>query len=51
MDRKNLSSEIDSKEHVSSIDSDSVNKAVERASKDRNFILYAVKQLTGLRLK
>jgi hypothetical protein len=49
MDRKNLSSEIDSKEHISSIDSDSVNKAVERASKDRNFILYAVKQLTGLK--
>jgi hypothetical protein len=49
MDRKNLSSEIDSEEHISGIHSDSINNAVERASKDRNFILNAVEQLSGLK--
>jgi hypothetical protein len=49
MDRKNSSSNIDSEEHISTINSDSVNKAVERASKDRNFILFAVEQLSGLK--
>lgn len=49
MDRKKLSDEIDSEEHISDINSGSVNKAVERASKDRNFILYAVEQLSGLK--
>ena len=49
MDRKDLSSKIDSERHISSVDSASVNKAVERASKDRNFILNAVKQLNGLK--
>ena len=49
MERKNLSSKIDSEMHISSVDSASVNKAVERASKDRNFILNAVEQLDGLK--
>ena len=49
MDRKNLSSKIESEKHVSSVDTDSVNKAVEKASKDRNFILNAVQQLNGLK--
>jgi len=35
--------------HVSKIDTKSINKAVEKASKDRNFISNAVKQLDGLR--
>jgi hypothetical protein len=49
MDRKTLSSKIDSENDISSVDSDSVNKAVERASKDRNFILNAVEQLNRLK--
>jgi hypothetical protein len=49
MDRKNLSSKIDSENHTSSVDSSSVDKAVERASKDRNFILNAVEQLNRLK--
>ena len=49
MDRTNLSSKIESEKHTSRVDTDSVNKAVEKASKDRNFILNAVEQLDGLK--
>ncbi len=49
MDSKDLSSKIESEKHISSVDSGSINKAVERASKDRNFILNSVEQLNGLK--
>lgn len=39
---------IRSGKHVSTIDTESINKAIEKASKDRNFISYAVDQLKGL---
>jgi hypothetical protein len=49
MDSEKYTSKIESEKHVSNVDSDSVNKAVERASRDRNFILNAVEQLNGLK--
>lgn len=49
MDSEDYPGKIESEKHVSDVDSDSVNKAVERASKDRNFILNAVEQLNGLK--
>ena len=43
------SSKIESERHIPTVDSDSVNKAVERSSIDKNFILNAVEQLKGLK--
>jgi len=49
MDSEDYPGKIESEKHVSDVDSDSVNKAVERASKDRIFIFNAVEQLNGLK--
>jgi Protein of unknown function (DUF2795) len=43
------SSKIESERHIPTVDSDSVNKAVERSSRDKNFISNAVEQLRGLK--
>ena len=43
------SSKIESERHFPTVDSDSVNKAVERSSRDKNFISNAVEQLRGLK--
>lgn len=40
---------IESERHIPTVDSDSVNKAVERSSRDKNFISNAVEQLRGLK--
>ncbi len=40
MDSNDLSSKIEAERHIPSVDSNSVNKAVERGSRDRIFILY-----------
>jgi Protein of unknown function (DUF2795) len=44
-----ISKEIQSVSHLSTVDTESVNKSVERASKDRIFISNAIDQLNGLR--
>ena len=43
------SSKIESERHIPTVDSDSVNKAVERSRRDKNFISNAVEQLKGLK--
>lgn len=43
------SSKIESERHIPTVDSDSVNKAVERSRRDKNFISNAVEQLRGLK--
>ncbi len=50
MNGDDLSDEIESERHVPTVDSNSLNKAVERASGDRNFISKAVEQLDGLKV-
>jgi hypothetical protein len=42
--------EIHSERHYSRTDTDSLNKAVEKASEDRNFVTNTVDQLKGLKL-
>ncbi len=49
MDNNDSSNKIESERHIRTVDSDSVNKAVERSSRDKNFILNAVEQLKGLK--
>ena len=49
MHSEKYTSKIESEKHVSNVDSDSVNKAVERSSRDKNFISNAVGQLRGLK--
>ncbi len=48
MDSNDSHDKIESERHIRTVDSDSVNKAVERSSRDKNFILNAVEQLKGL---
>lgn len=43
------SNEVRSVNHVSTVDTKAINKAVEKASKDRNFISNVVKRLDGLK--
>jgi len=43
MDKEN----IHSVRHVSTLDTKSINKAIEKASTDRDFITFAVEQLNG----
>jgi len=40
--------EVRSDRHVAESDAKSINQAVEKASKDRNFIIKAVEQLDGV---
>jgi hypothetical protein len=49
MDNNDSSNKIESDRHIPTIDSDSVNRAVERSSRDKNFISNAVQQLRGLK--
>lgn len=49
MDSNDSPNKIESDRHISTLDSDSVNRAVERSSMDKNFILNAVEQLKGLK--
>jgi len=49
MDNNDSSNKIESERHIPTVDSDSVNKAVERSSRDKNFISTAVEQLRGLK--
>jgi hypothetical protein len=49
MDSNDSSNKIESDRHIPTIDSDSVNRAVERSSRDKNFISNAVQQLRGLK--
>ena len=49
MDSNDSHDKIESERHIRTVDSDSVNKAVERSSRDKNFILNAVEQLKGLK--
>ena len=49
MDSNDSPNKIESDKHISTVDSDSVNRAVERSSKDKNFISNAVEQLKGLK--
>jgi hypothetical protein len=49
MDSNDSSDKIDSERHIPTVDSDSVNKAVERSRIDKNFISNAVEQLGGLK--
>jgi hypothetical protein len=44
-----LSNDVESERHLPTVDSNSINKAVERAGKDRDFILNAVQQLSELK--
>lgn len=48
MDKKDAY-EIHSERHYSKTDTDSLNRAVEKASKDRNFVTNTVDQLKGLK--
>ena len=49
MDSNNLSNKIEAERHIPTVNSNSINQAVERASKDRNFISKALEQLGGLK--
>jgi hypothetical protein len=45
LDNNNLSDKVESERHIPSVDSQAINKAVERASTDRDFISRSVEQL------
>ena len=49
MDSNDSPNKIESDRHIPTVDSDSVNRAVERSSRDKNFISNAVEQLKGLK--
>lgn len=49
MNKKPVSKEVRSVKHLSKVNTKSINKAVEKASKDRDFISNSVKRLDGLR--
>jgi hypothetical protein len=49
MESNDSPNKIESDKHISTVDSDSVNRAVERSSRDKNFISNAVEQLNGLK--
>jgi hypothetical protein len=49
MGSNDLPNKIEMERHIPSVDSNSINRAVERASRDRNFISKAVGQLDGLK--
>ena len=49
MDSNDLSNKIEAERHIPTVNSNSINQAVERASKDRNFISKALEQLGGLK--
>jgi hypothetical protein len=49
LDNNNLSDKVESERHIPSVDSQAINKAVERASTDRDFISRSVEQLNGLK--
>ncbi|MEP6576158.1 MAG: hypothetical protein ABJB85_07010 [Nitrososphaerota archaeon] len=49
MDSNDSTNNIESERHIPTVDSDSVNKAVERSSRDENFVSNAVEQLNGLK--
>ena len=49
MDSNDLSNKIEAERHIPSVNSNSINQAVERASKDRSFISKALEQLGGLK--
>ena len=49
MDNNNLSGKVESERHFPSVDSKAINKAVEKASTDRDFISRSVEQLNGMK--
>jgi hypothetical protein len=49
MDSNDLSNKIETERHMPTVNSNSINQAVEKASKDRNFISKALEQLDGLK--
>lgn len=49
MDSNDSPNKIESERHIPTVDSDSVSRAVERSSQDKNFISNAVEQLKGLK--
>ena len=49
MDNNNLSGKVESERHIPSVDSKAINKALEKASTDRDFISRSVEQLNGLK--
>src|SRR6266540_5181920 len=49
MNKKPVSKEVRSVKHISKLNTKSINKAVEKVSKDRDFISNAVKKLDGLK--
>ena len=49
MDSNESSNKVESDRHFPTVDSDSVNRAVQRSSRDKNFISNAVEQLKGLK--
>lgn len=48
MNKNPVPPEVRSDRHIAESDAKSINQAVEKANKDRNFILKAVEQLDGL---
>jgi hypothetical protein len=49
MDNDDLSTKIQTDRYTHVVDSNSINRAVEKASRDRNFISKAVEKLSGLK--
>ena len=49
MDSNDLSNKIETERHIPTVNSNSINQAVETASKDRNFISKALEQLGTLK--
>jgi hypothetical protein len=49
LDNDNLSGKVESERHFPSVDSKAINKAIEKASTDRDFISRSVEQLNGLK--
>jgi hypothetical protein len=49
LDNNNLSGKVESERHFPNVDSKAINKAVEKASTDRDFISRSVEQLNGLK--
>jgi Protein of unknown function (DUF2795) len=49
LDSNNLSNKIEAERHIPTVNSNSINQAVERASRDRNFISKALELLGGLK--
>jgi hypothetical protein len=51
LDSDDLSNKIEAERHIPAVNSNSINQAVVRASKDRNFISKALEQLDRLNFR